>query len=100
AVWNGNAFNDLGVDDYAMLRVGIPYTVAGTTFDDCAEVSQNDDADMIVRTDIRKAVYARDVGLIRRELRILKYCTAGCNVFVEIEAGVEYTQTIKEYGVR
>ncbi|MFO7257728.1 MAG: hypothetical protein DIU61_008540 [Bacteroidota bacterium] len=100
AVWNGNAFNDLGVDDYEMLRVGIPYTVDGTTFDDCAEVSQNDDDDMIVRTDIRKEVYARDVGLIRREIRILNYCTAGCNVFGEIESGVEYTQTIKEYGVR
>jgi hypothetical protein len=100
AVWNGNAFNDLGKDDYEMLRVGDAYTVNGTMFPDCIEVNQNDDDDMIVRTDIRTEVYARDVGLIQKEIRILDYCTAGCTVFGEIESGVEYTQKIKEYGVR
>jgi hypothetical protein len=83
-----------------MLRVGDAYTVNGTMFPDCIEVNQNDDDDMIVRTDIRTEVYARDVGLIQKEIRILDYCTAGCTVFGEIESGVEYTQKIKEYGVR
>jgi hypothetical protein len=100
ATWNGNTFNDLGKDDYEMLSVGNSYTVNGTAFPDCAEVNQNNDDDIIVRTDIRNEVYARDVGLIKREIRILNYCTAGCAVFGEIESGVEYTQTIKEYGVR
>lgn len=98
--WNGNTFNDLGEDDYEMRRVGAAYTLNGISFGDCAEVNQNDDDDIIVRTDIRQEVYARDVGLVLREIRILNYCTAGCSEFGEIESGVEYTQTIKSYGVR
>lgn len=98
--WNGNAFNDLGEDEYEMVRVGDAHTVDGVTFTDCAEVNQNDDDDIIVRTDIRKEVYARDAGLILREIRILNYCTAGCGEFGEIESGVEYAQMIQSYGVR
>ena len=98
--WNGNAFNDLGDDEYEMLQAGGSYMVNGTSFPDCAEVNQNDDDDNIVRTDIRKEVYARNVGLILREIRILNYCTAGCTEFGEIESGVEYTQMITSYGVR
>ncbi len=63
-------------------------------------MNQNDDDDIIVRTDIRKEVYARDAGLILREIRILNYCTAGCGEFGEIESGVEYAQMIQSYGVR
>jgi hypothetical protein len=100
ATWNGNAFNSLGEDEYEVLSAGEPHTVNGMTFADCVVVNQNDDNDIIVRTDIRTEVYARDTGLILREIRILNYCTAGCNEFGEIESGVEYTQTITSYGVR
>jgi hypothetical protein len=100
ATWNGNLYNDLGEDEYEMLRAGASYTANGVMFADCIEVNQNDDDDKIVRTDIRKEVYARDVGLIAREIRILNYCTAGCIEFGEIESGVEYVQTIKSYGIR
>ncbi len=88
------------VAEYEMLRAGASYTANGVMFADCIEVNQNDDDDKIVRTDIRKEVYARDVGLIAREIRILNYCTAGCIEFGEIESGVEYVQTIKSYGIR
>lgn len=100
ATWNGNALNDLGEDEYEMLGVGAGETVNGLPFTDCAVVNQNDDDDIIVRTDVRKEVYARNIGLILREIRILNYCTAGCDEFGEIESGVEYAQMIKEYGIR
>lgn len=97
--WNGNLFNSLGEDEYEMINTRRPFTVDGTMFDDCIEVIQNEDDDPIVQTDIRKEVYARDVGLVLREVTILNFCTVGCTTFGEIETGVRYSQRIKEHGV-
>lgn len=97
--WDGNAFNSMGEDEYELVSTRKPASVNDIDFSDCIEVSQNDDNDMIVRTDIRKEVYARDAGLILKEVRILNYCTAGCTEFGEIESGVVYSQAIKSYGV-
>ena len=98
--WDGNMFNSLGEDEYEMVNTRQPFTVDGLMFEDCIEVDQNNDDDPIVRTDIRKEVYARDVGLVLREVTILNFCTAGCTTFGEIETGVIYSQRIKEHGVQ
>jgi hypothetical protein len=98
--WDGNAFNGGDVDEYEMINTRKPYTVNDKLYDDCIEVNQNFDDDPIVRTDIRREVYARDVGLILKEITILDFCTVGCTVFGEIETGIVYSQRLKEYGVQ
>jgi hypothetical protein len=98
--WDGNAFNGEDVDEYEMINTRKPYTVNDKLYDDCIEVNQNFDDDPIVRTDIRREVYARDVGLILKEITILDFCTVGCTVFGEIETGIVYSQRLKEYGVQ
>lgn len=97
--WNGNAYNSLGKDDYELVNTRQPSTVNAQTFPDCIEVVQNNDDDMIVRTDIRKEEYARGVGLILKEITVLNYCTVGCSGLGQIETGVVYTQRIKAYGI-
>jgi hypothetical protein len=97
--WDGNAFNTLGKDEYELINARKPATVNEISFPDCIEVNQNNDDDIIVRTDIRREVYARDVGLILKEITILNYCTVGCSDFGQIETGTVYTQKIKAYGV-
>lgn len=97
--WDGNAYNSLGPDEYELISAGKPFTLDGVSYEDCIEVNQNDDDDAIVRTDIRREVYARHTGLILKEVRILNYCTAGCVEFGEIESGVVYSQKLKSYGI-
>jgi hypothetical protein len=98
--WNGNTFNDGEEDEYELINTRKPSTVGDLQFDDCIEINQNYDDDPIVRTDIRNEMYARGVGLVKREITILNFCTAGCGVFGEIETGVIYSQRIKEYGIQ
>lgn len=97
--WNGNLFNNLGEDEYEMIKARKSVTINDVEYDDGIEISQNYDDDPIVRTDIRTEVYARNVGLIRSEVRILNFCTVGCSTFGEIETGVEYFQTLREHGI-
>lgn len=97
--WDGNAYNILGADAYELISARKPFTLGDVSYEDCIEVNQNDDNDLIVRTDIRREVYARNTGLILKEVRILNYCTAGCVEFGEIESGVVYSQKIKSYGI-
>lgn len=96
--WDGNAYNNLNEDNYELISARKAFALGEVTYDDCIEVNQNDDDDPIVRTDIRREVYARNTGLILKEVRILNYCTAGCVEFGEIESGVVYSQKLKSYG--
>ncbi|HEX5170568.1 MAG TPA: hypothetical protein VFW11_15435 [Cyclobacteriaceae bacterium] len=98
--WDGNTFNSLGEDEYELINTRKPATVDEIVFDDCIEVNQNNDDDPIVRTDIRSEIYARGIGLVRREITILNFCTVGCNQFGEIETGIIYSQRIKQFGVQ
>jgi hypothetical protein len=98
--WNGNTFNAEDEDEYELINTRKPSTVDDLHFEDCIEINQNHDDDPIVRTDIRSEVYARGVGLVKREVTILNFCTAGCGTFGEIETGVIYSQRIKEYDIQ
>lgn len=96
--WNGNAFNTLGADEYEITSRG-SYTVGIDTFDDCVTVTQEDNEDLIVFQDKRTEVYARGVGLVFSEIINLYYCTVNCSELQQIEHGIVYTQSIKEYGI-
>ena len=96
--WDGNAYNSLDDDEYESNDYRMPKSVGGTEFNDCVEVIQHNLDDTIVMTDIRSEIYARGVGLVYREIRQINFCTVGCSSSGQIENGLEYYQTIKEYG--
>lgn len=109
--WDGNAFNTLeGEEDcgngesftcdlYAVADEPITFEIGDETFSDAVEVIQNNNQDLIVKQDIRKEVYIRNVGLASRTVTILEYCTVGaCIGQQEIENGIVSTQTLIEYG--
>lgn len=110
-VWNGNAFNTLGGDEfcesagacdqYKYVAVGGTRIVGSATFADVLTVEEGNTPDRLVKFDLRTSHYARNVGLIEREYRVLNYCTLpACFGRQFIDQGLVYTQTLVEYGDR
>jgi hypothetical protein len=97
--WNGNAFNTLGDDEYALKETDRPAEVNGMTFEKTLTVEQEQNEDLVVFNDQRSEIYARDAGLIYREIKQLNYCTEpGCLGQQKIDNGIEMKMWIKDYG--
>lgn len=100
--WNGNTYNNLSDDTYAFESVQVSQEVGGTLYDDCLVINQEDNKDLVVFLDQRKEIYARNIGLISRDVRQLHYCTetaSGCLGQQVVEEGIEYTQTLLAHGM-
>ncbi|MEQ9414226.1 MAG: hypothetical protein RIF39_10370 [Cyclobacteriaceae bacterium] len=109
--WNGNALNTLGgeescgddstfsCDIYEIGDIGFQFDLNGDILDETVEVIQNNNADLIVKQDVRREIYARNIGLVYKESTILEYCTVGsCIGQQQIEKGVILKQTLNSYG--
>ena len=93
-VWDGNALNADGQDDY--LVSDMPDHVL--SFDDGVDILQEDEENLLLK-EKRMEVYARDVGMVYREKVEISYCAdAGCIGQNIIEEGTEYYQVLTEYG--
>lgn len=100
-VWDGNAFNTLGKDEYTYRDIHKRAEVDGMSFEKTITVEEEANDDRIVFRDERKEVYAQDVGLVFRELIQLHYCTANdCLGQQKIDYGIEQQIVIREYGRR
>jgi hypothetical protein len=98
--WNGNLYNNKGEDTYLLDDVKTSITVNDETYADCIVINQNDNQDFVVTLDQRKEIYAKNIGLVSREIKIVNYCSVGeCLGQQQIESGMIYTQTIKSHGV-
>jgi hypothetical protein len=98
--WDGNLYNSAGEDLYTLEEVKVPYSTGGQSYDDCIIINQNNNEDFVVALDQRKEVYAKNIGLIYKEVRQLQYCTVGsCLGKQQVESGIIYTQTLKSHGV-
>jgi hypothetical protein len=110
--WNGNSYNTLGgeqscgenkeqaCDVYKLSSFGKEFALPnGLAFAETLTVIQNENVDLIVKQDVRKEVYAKNIGLIHKESVILEYCTSSiCLGEQKVDKGLRYKQTIKEYG--
>lgn len=109
--WNGNALNTLGgeescgddttfsCDIYEIGDMGFQYDLNGEIWNETVEVIQNNNTDLIVKQDVRKEIYVRNIGLVYKESTILEYCTVGsCIGQQQIEKGSVLRQTLVSYG--
>ena len=97
--WDGNAYNNLGKDEYLLHEVDIPRELNGMSFGKTLSVEQEWNDDPIVYRDERQEIYARGVGLIYKRTVQLHYCTHdACLGQQKVEEGTEMTMVIKEYG--
>ncbi|MEM7549840.1 MAG: hypothetical protein AAF363_09200 [Bacteroidota bacterium] len=99
AIWNGNAFNNMGVDEYRMENVEQPMTLDSLSFEQTVTVIENDFEDGITIDDVRSETYSSNIGLIQRKQLFIQYNTSdeflGLGV---IEFGNDYEQNLIEYG--
>ncbi|MBL7872623.1 MAG: hypothetical protein JNM78_13485 [Cyclobacteriaceae bacterium] len=107
--WNGNQFNNLpnmgnlftgkGSEVYHTSEYDQSKNLTTTLeFDKTITIIHNEFVDPIVGKDVRKEVYARDVGLIYKEVTQLEYCSVGnCLGQQKVDKGVIMIQTLKSY---
>jgi hypothetical protein len=96
-VWNGNQLNSLEGDDDCGGQTCDRYEI--TEVDPDVVVVQSDVEDTLVKYDVRKEVYRKDVGLIYKEMTVLEYCTQqNCLGNQFVDQGVKYMQTLIENG--
>lgn len=90
--WNGNAYNNLGEKEYRFTDVDVPQTINQNTFDSTATVLQFEDINLI-REDFSQEVYAKNVGLVRKEIRAIdKNISTG-----QIIRGYLYLMQVKSF---
>lgn len=100
-VWDGNAFNSFGADQYVLKEIDKPLELNGISFSKTLTVEQEYNDDPIVFRDERKEIYARDAGLVYKEIVQLYYCTDdSCLGQQKIDHGIETKMVILEYGKR
>ena len=96
--WNGNEYNIGDPDIYEMKSVNEPFTVDDQTFPLTMFIDQEDVEDLLIR-DRRLEVFAKDVGLVYKEVTDLTYCDdVDCFGQKEIKSGIIYKQSIISYG--
>jgi hypothetical protein len=96
---SGNLFNGNGSEVYHVTEYDQSKTLTtDLEFDKTITIVQNGFDDPIVGKDIRNEVYARDVGLIYKEVTQLEYCSVGnCLGQQKVDKGVIMIQTLKSY---
>lgn len=72
-IWNGNLFNANGEEMFRMINIGKPYQTETTLFTNTITIIRQDDSTLLSRNKYIE-IYAKDVGLIRKEKIFLKYC--------------------------
>jgi hypothetical protein len=99
ASWNGNSNNILGEKFYSYAYIDRAETINGVSLKNVLQVKQQDDKTLI-SWQYASEKYAKDVGLVYREIKDIYSNTVVSGVPVEnrIEKGLIYKQTLVTYG--
>lgn len=65
-VWNGNAWNDLGRQNFSLKLIPQLQLASGKSYTEIAEVNEANTVN-VIETNLEKSWYARGIGLIKRE---------------------------------
>jgi hypothetical protein len=96
--WNGNEYNNMGEDIYAMEAYEGEDILPGMTFENTIRVEQESNEDFIVFRDEREELYMKDIGLVRQSVTQLNYCTTeDCIGQQKIKSGRTYLQVLFSY---
>lgn len=96
--WDGNLYNTIGEQLFEMKNIDQPLTLGAFTFDKILTVVQQNDSTLL---SLRKSqeIYARDIGLIKREQTSVQYCgTPDCLGKGNIDYGFTKIMVLKNYG--
>jgi hypothetical protein len=91
--WNGNAFNNLGYQEYSIESLNIPFQVNNVIFDSSLTVIQNYKSNLL-EFENSKEIYATGIGLIYKEDVQVEINSGNLS---DISQGYEYYQEIINY---
>ena len=99
--WNGNAYNTSAALDYKYKYTDTPETIKDITFDNVLFVEQKDDKlKNVIHREYYIEKYAKNIGLIYREIKDLKSETVNAlPVELRITSGIIYKQTYISHGI-
>lgn len=96
--WNGNTYNASEADEYEITSVNESYSIGDKLFKKTIVVDQENRVDLLFN-ERRFEVYAKEIGLIYREVTDINYCDeVECFGQNKIVSGIIYRQTMVEYG--
>lgn len=90
--WDGNNFNSQDIWNYEYTEVDVSYTINNLSFDSTVTVLQIDEENLIEKN-YALEIYAKDVGMIYKELILLETEVDGT-----ITIGSELTMKLGSYG--
>ena len=96
--WDGNLFNTLPRDEYEITDTKGELEVPAGTFTPVLTVFENNDPDTLIFQDIRRSVYAPEIGLIYKMSSILNFCNQTPECLGTLESGIKFEQMLIEYG--
>ena len=91
--WNGNAFNNLGYQEYSIESLNIPFQLNNVIFDSSLTVIQNYKSNLL-EFENSKEIYATGIGLIYKEDVQIEINSGNLS---DITQGYEYYQEIINY---
>lgn len=89
--WDGNSFNDLPKQEFECILVEDQWAIDGQSFDSVATIIQSADTNNFIFKNYREEKYAKNVGLVYREVLIKEIQISG-------DSGVYVREWIKNFG--
>ena len=91
--WNGNAFNNLGYQEYSVQSIHTGFNVNNLSFDSCVSINQHYKSNLLEYENSQE-IYSLGLGLVYKEEVLLQIINGNLN---DISEGSEYIQEIIEY---
>lgn len=91
--WNGNAFNNLGYQEYSVQSIHTDFNLNNLTFDSCVSINQNYKSNLLEYENSQE-IYSLGLGLVYKEVIVIQINNGN---LTDITQGNEYIQELIEY---